>query len=98
MHQTTISTQTYQGWSNRETWLGSLWLGNDEGLYELLCHAVRENNTISETAMYIEEELRQQLEDEIDVACLWQDLLGWAFDQINWIEIVASNFEELKEF
>lgn len=97
MSEATIQTQTYNGWSNRETWLGNLWLSNDEGLYELFCRAVRENNTISETAMYIEEELREQLEEEIGVASIWQDLLGTAFDRIQWEEIVAINFEDFKE-
>lgn len=97
MSEATIQTQTYNGWSNRETWLGNLWLSNDEGLYELFCRAFRENNTISETAMYIEEELREQLEDEIDTASIWQDLLGTAFDRIQWAEIVAANFEDFKE-
>lgn len=25
---------TYEGWSNRETWATNLWLANDQGLYE----------------------------------------------------------------
>ena len=30
-----MSTQTYNGWANYETWNVALWLGNDEGMYNL---------------------------------------------------------------
>jgi len=33
-------TSTYNGWTNRETWLVSLWLNNDPGSYEMLAEAL----------------------------------------------------------
>jgi hypothetical protein len=32
-YQASIDDQTYQGWTNYETWNVALWIGNDEGLY-----------------------------------------------------------------
>jgi len=33
--QPTIEDQTYNGWSNYETWNVALWINNSEGLYHL---------------------------------------------------------------
>lgn len=32
-----MSTETYQGWTNRETWAFNLHWTNDPGLYEIVC-------------------------------------------------------------
>ena len=33
--QTNLTDQSYNGWTNYETWNVALWIGNDEGLYHL---------------------------------------------------------------
>ncbi len=81
---------TYNGWSNRETWLASLWLTNDDGSY-VLQDALRQPGEISDQADYLEQSLRDQLDDEVGNASMWRDLLSTAFDRINWVEVIDNN-------
>jgi hypothetical protein len=36
------NNETYNGWTNRETWALNLWLSNDQGLYEMTRERVAE--------------------------------------------------------
>ena len=85
--------QTYNGWSNYETWLANLWLTNDESSYALLREAMSKDAWRTyEQAAWLEMMLRYQLDNEIDEPCLGQDLLR-AFGRINWSEIIENNIE-----
>ena len=85
--------QKYNGWSNHETWLASLWLGENETSYSVLVKAIKIAGESFDKANWLEARLRRQLDCEIETACLWQDILRLAFDRINWIEVIEKNLE-----
>ena len=74
---------TYNGWSNRETWLAGIWLNNDQASYQLLLEAPDAGTTDFARADWLEKQLCDQLDDEAGDASLWSDLLSTAFYRIN---------------
>jgi len=84
---------THKAWSNYETKLGSLWLTNDQANYQVLTEALNIKGEAIDKANWLEQHMRWQLEDEIDEASLWQDLLNCAFDRIDWVEVIEKNLE-----
>ena len=87
--QNTIST--YNGWSNRETWLVNLWLNNSEDNYRIILQAKNYFKDDLKRANWIEQQLSEQLDNRINQASLWSDLLSTAFYRVNWVEVVRNN-------
>ena len=45
--QPKLQSETYNGWSNYKTWNVSLWIQNDEGLYDA-CRGMNDYNEVIE--------------------------------------------------
>lgn len=86
--QSVIST--YNGWSNRETWLVNLWLTNDEVSYSLLTDAFRHHGSTYDKAERLEASVRERQQELELEASLWSDLLGTALNRVNWYELVQD--------
>ena len=83
---------TYNGWSNRETWVVSLWLTNEECYYRELCSIIKNFDTTDEQAEEIEQYVRF-IADSCDRIGIAGDLLSTSLGQVNWYEIVENNQE-----
>ena len=84
---------TYNGWSNRETWLANLWLTNEESLYSQLRAAKKLEEHEAIQAEWLAERVYEQLDWylEDEDASLWVDMLRTAFNRVNWCEVIENN-------
>jgi len=69
--------QGYNGWANWETWNVALWIGNDEGLYNLACDVARDGGTYGHMVSIIHDAGSKETPD----GCKWDDV------NINGIEV-----------
>jgi len=83
----------YNGYSNKPTWLVSLWLTNDEEFYNSLL-AVLQDTERSDWAAVIQSIVEDNIPVDDDLySGLYSDLLNWALAFVDWEE-VASVFAE----
>ena len=76
------TSSTYNGWSNRETWLANLWLD------ELLVNETTEGNEV--TADLVETLIDEMISATDVDGGLTYDLLMTAVDRINYREIAEA--------
>ena len=93
--------QTYNGWKNYPTWNVHLWLTNDQGLYEYTNECIfgssLEEDDEPPARIEVADTLKSLVTDELapDLgASFAADLLGYALDQVDWLEIADSFLEQ----
>ena len=84
---------TYNGFKNRETWLISLWLNNDQDSYELLSNVLGLVTSSTRKAEKLHNLVEDQMYDLELEASLWSDLLSTALAKVDWLEVIESNQE-----
>lgn len=80
---------TYNGWSNRETWVVNLWLTNEECYYHELCSIIKDFDTVSEQADELEQYVRWVIDS--DDAGMASDLLSTSLGRVDWYEVIEAN-------
>lgn len=76
---------TYNGWSNRATWLVNLWVGNN--LADYAKDALDQNMSAQDAQEYLRDD--HWLEDVAEHGFI-SDLVNEVLDQVNWQEIANA--------
>ena len=95
-------TQTYNGWTNYETWCVNLWLTNESGTEAELQRVVHDrpiNSMVGDidvsTSMkadLLKDWVRDQMPDL--GANMYSDLLSASLDLVNWREIIENHLDD----
>ncbi len=83
----------YNGWTNRETWLVNLWLGNDMSSYDFLQWICKKRCETWEKAEELEAHFQDKLEEMFDVPSFWSDILGTSLDRVDCYRVIEANIE-----
>lgn len=104
-----MTTKTYNGWTNYETWLVKLWIDNDEGSQNYWQDRTREvydsalpDKTFSQSenaALKLMDELKREHEEiaeqsGVPTTGFVADLFNAAMSEVNWHEIAVSLIED----
>ena len=95
-----MTTKSYNGWTNYETWNVKLWIDNDQGSQEYWAeqatnHLERDEDcAVDVLAATLKEEHTQALPDVTGFAA---DLLNAAMSEVNWREIARELVETAKQ-
>lgn len=103
---------TYNGWTNKATWLVKLWIDNDQGEQEGWLEQARDQLAVAEEGdnfytheQYaitgLAEQLQNSYEDMISehtvITGFVADLMSWALAMVNWDEVAKSLIEDAAE-
>lgn len=89
--------EKYSGYTNYETWLVSLWIDNDQGLYNDVQELARENVDSEYDLANAIKDFIEEFNPLAENADMFSDLLQSALQNVNWQEIAENWIEAIKE-
>lgn len=86
---------TYNGWTNYETWNVKLWMDDDEGSNRYWNDTAHGLKDASDGTAKLAEHLKSEHEETLPELNGWHaDFLRAAFSEVNWYEIAEHLIED----
>ena len=100
-----IEDNTYNGWTNKETWLVNVWLNNDYDLYKhyisTLTEIVEKQSNVLYTNRLVIDELKEIVweiyREEHREFGLINDLIETSLNNVDWSRLAEHYIEEIQE-
>ena len=100
-----MTVETYNGWTNYETWLANLWMSEGDADYyidqarNLLADGNDVANSVRELAANMRSDYGDQVADMADrgLSGMMNDLLNAALCSVNWREIAEHIVDDCSE-
>lgn len=83
-----MNTKEYNGWTNYETWLVNLWLGNEESSVNEVRGIVRYSHSRSQLAKLLKEYVEELV--QMPESGFAADLMNSALSEVNWYELAEA--------
>ena len=92
-----MTNQQYNGYTNYETWVTSLWIDTDQKLNEGLIAICAVAKLAEDPKSFLADSLKELIEESYlstEMDGVLKDLLKSAIENINWIEIANMYLDE----
>lgn len=92
-----MNENTYNGWTNYETWNVALWLDNEQGSQEDMIDLAREYR--HEEPYELGKAIKDYVEEQNPLASdasMWSDLLNAALSEVDWTDIAEHYLSDLE--
>ena len=84
--------EKYNGWTNYPTWAVNAWIDNDERDYLYWQNVAKKAESVEELAERLKAE-HEENAPELETG-VYSELLGFALDSVNWLEIAEALRDE----
>ena len=92
-----MNRKEYNGWTNYETWLVALWVGNEpylnEAIQELVLQHADDHGFALDTT--VKDFISELVNESVPEAGLASDLIGAALSEVDWQDITEHYVDKL---